>query len=104
MTPKSEFLDEMNTLQGALDGIRGALLNRFQTLLKDQKLPVLIKAEHQELVWIDEGGVLITEIIDDTKVIGETTDVGDRFEIDLADLGIDDIKVILESLANEIYE
>lgn len=103
MKPKTIFFKQMDNIQKDLDAIRQRLYKDLKGLFHNQKNngKEVRFEEDQPLVYHDGDSITIEGLFDEHTAdgLGES---GQRYDLSIAELGIDDVKAIVERLANEV--
>lgn len=97
---KRAFFANMETIQNELDTIRTTLYLNLNKLFAVRKKKVLFD-EDQPMIYHDGDAIAIEGFIDEGTVFG-TGQNGQKWDLDIAELGIDDVKALAERLAHEV--
>lgn len=96
---KTEFFQQMEDMQKEIDAIRIKLQLHISDMMKGKGSVAF--EDDQPFIYHDGDGICIENLIDSVTAFGTGQD-GVKYELDIAELSTDDIKMIAERLAQEV--
>jgi len=100
---KKVFFSKMKTMQKDLDEMKSALYFHINQMFDDSGKGCVPFEKDKPVIYFEGDSIVVETLLTSEKIFG-IGENGVDYELDIAELGVDDIKMIAEALANEVLK